>query len=178
MTPCFVTIRRICRSLGGDRLHFLQTIFYHLRSLEYVFCDRMSGVELALAIVPLVIVLIQHHQTIFSRGRALTSSRFSNDQQREFYQGLHVELSLLNIVLSRVHIVSTEVSFDGIQTRDYLAASIQNRLGDSADNFQQVLDRILKSMNDLVRDESSTTLTQADTVSATLQTYRSLHRIG
>lgn len=177
MTPSFVTIRRICLSLGERRLDSLQTIFYHLQSLEYVFCDTMSGVELALAIVPLVIVLIEHHQTIFSRGRVLTSSSFSNDQQREFYQDLRVELSLLNMILSRVHIVSTEVSFDGIQPRDYLAASIQNRLGDSADNFQQVLDRILKSMNDLVRDESST-LTQADTVSATSQTYRSLHRIG
>jgi hypothetical protein len=129
----------------------------------------MAGVELALAIVPLVIVLIEHHQTVFCKSRALTSSRISNEQQLEFYQDLHAELSLLYMTLNRVEIVSSRTELNRTQPASSPAQSIQSRLGSSADNFQQILDRVLKSIDDLVREDSSA-LTQADTVSALLQT--------
>jgi hypothetical protein len=105
----------------------------------------MSGVEFASAIVPLVIVLVEHHRTVFRKGMALTLSRISNDQQLDFYQDLHGELTLLSLILERV------------QSK---AASVRH----SADDFQAILERILKSINDLVREKSSA-LTKEDTVS-------------
>jgi hypothetical protein len=44
------------------------------------------------------------------------------------------------------------------------AESIKISLGHSADDFQAILERILKSINDLVREKSSA-LTKEDTVS-------------
>ena len=45
------------------------------------------------------------------------------------------------------------------------AESIEIALGNSADDFQSILDRVLRSINDLVREKSNA-LTQDDIVSA------------
>lgn len=125
----------------------------------------MSGAELALAIVPLVIVLIEHHRTVLRKSKALTLSRISNDQQLDFYQDLHGELTLLNMILERVKIKSARVRLSGSQPEMTQAESIEIALGHSADDFQSILDRVLRSINDLVREKSNA-LTQDDIVSA------------
>ena len=125
----------------------------------------MSGAELALAIVPLVIVLVEHHRTVLRKSKALTLSRISNDQQLDFYQDLHGELTLLNMILERVKIKSARVRLSGSQPEMTQAESIEIALGNSADDFQSILDRVLRSINDLVREKSNA-LTQDDTVSA------------
>jgi hypothetical protein len=125
----------------------------------------MSGAELALAIVPLVIVLVEHHRTVLRKSKALTLSRISNDQQLDFYQDLHGELTLLNMILERVKIKSARVRLSGSQPEMTQAESIEIALGNSADDFQSILDRVLRSINDLVREKSNA-LTQDDIVSA------------
>jgi hypothetical protein len=127
----------------------------------------MSGAELALAIVPLVIVLVEHHRTVLRKGKALTLSRISNDQQLDFYQDLHGELTLLNMILEKVHIKSARVRLSGAQPEISQAESIEIALGHSAKDFQTILDRVLKSINDLVREKSNA-LTEDDIVSAVL----------
>ncbi|CAN9219834.1 unnamed protein product [Alternaria alternata] len=121
----------------------------------------MSGAELALAIVPLVIVLVEHHRTVLRKSKALTLSRISNDQQLDFYQDLHGELTLLNMILERVKIKSARVRLSGSQPEMTQAESIEIALGNSADDFQSILDRVLRSINDLVREKSNA-LTQDD----------------
>jgi hypothetical protein len=125
----------------------------------------MSGAELALAIVPLVIVLVEHHRTVFEKGKALALSKISNDQQLDFYQELHGELTLLNMILERVQIKSIRTGTSGARPEKFQAASIDIALGNSAEDFKFILDRVLKSINDLVREKSNA-LAQKDTVRA------------
>jgi len=134
----------------------------------------MSGAELALAIVPLVLVLIEHHQTVFRRGKALTFSKISNNQQLDFYQELHDEILLLKLTLEKVHATSTKVSSSEALPDKSQAEAIEIALGKNADNFNQILDRVLKSINDLVREKSSV-LTDDDTVNTPSQGPRRWH---
>ncbi|CAN9419644.1 unnamed protein product [Alternaria alternata] len=135
----------------------------------------MSGAELALAIVPLVIVLVEHHRTVLRKGKALTLSRISNDQQLDFYQDLHGELTLLNMILEKVHIKSARVRLSGAQPEISQAESIEIALGHSAKDFQTILDRVLKSINDLVREKSNA-LTEDDIETQRTMLQR-LHRL-
>jgi len=120
----------------------------------------MSGAELALAIVPLVIVLVQHHRAVFLKSKPLVSPKSKNEQQLDFYYELHGELALLKINLDRVKVRSTQAGYEESQKE-----AIQRVLGTSAPDFEEVLDRVLKSINDLV-SERSLALTDDDTVSA------------
>ena len=134
----------------------------------------MSGAELALAIVPLVLVLIEHHQTVFRRGKALTFSKISNNQQLDFYQELHDEILLLKLTLEKVHATSTKVLSSEALPDKSQAEAIEIALGKNADNFNQILDRVLRSINDLVRERSSV-LTDDDTVNTPSQGPRRWH---
>jgi len=134
----------------------------------------MSGAELALAIVPLVIVLIEHHRTIFNKGRALTLSKVSNNQQLDFYEELQGELSLLNTTLEIVRIRSTRVGLSKGQAKRSQAETIDIALGSSANDFKLILDRVLKSINDLVREKSSD-LAKHDTVGNRLSKSQGSH---
>jgi len=128
----------------------------------------MSGAELALAIVPLVIVLIEHHQTVFRRGKALAFSKISNNQQLDFYQELHAEILLLSLTLEKVQINSSRVLSGGALSEKTRAEAIEIALGENANHFNEILNRVLKSINDLVREKSSV-LTDGDTVNSPSQ---------
>lgn len=119
----------------------------------------MSGTELALAIVPLVIVLVEHHRTVWRKTKAVAFSKNKNDQQLDFYQELHAELSLLNVTLDRINAGSTRAGHE-----EFRADAIRNALGDNAPHFQQILDQVMRSINNLVREKSSA-LTRHNTVS-------------
>jgi len=125
----------------------------------------MSGAELALAVVPLVIVLIEHHRTAFNKGKALTSSTLSNDQQLDFYEELHEELSLLNAALEIVLLRSNRSGQCLTQAKRSRAESIDIAFGSYAGDFKRILHRVLRSINDLVQEKSNA-LTRIDTVSA------------
>lgn len=125
----------------------------------------MSGAELALAIVPLVIVLVEHHQTVIRKGKALAFPRSKNEQQLDFYHELHDELCLLKTTLNRVKGRSTLAGH--IEEQE---AAIKRVLGSNAPHFDKVLDRILRSINDLVSDKS-VALVQEDVVSAPVHSH-------
>jgi hypothetical protein len=120
----------------------------------------MSGAELALAIVPLVLILIEHHPTVWRKTKVGWSSKSKNDQQLDFFQELHAELSLLHVTLDRVKSVS-----NARDAEEPLAEQIDSALGKNAPHFQQILDRVMRSVNDLVREKSSA-LRQNDIVGA------------
>ena len=139
----------------------------------------MSGAELALAIVPLVIVLVEHHRTVIRRGKAVTLSRISNDQQLDFYQELHAELSLLNVTLDRVKAICYKTGLSKARPDESEEELIDIALGTRAPDFKQILDRVMKSVNDLVREKSSV-LIRDETASAACgeRTSRKLTRLG
>jgi hypothetical protein len=130
----------------------------------------MTGIELALAIVPLVIAVVEHHQTVLRRAQAITSSRAKNEQQIEFYQDLYAELALLETVLNGVKAYSTQKNPNNNASQERRASQnlsdvIHEALGNSAEPFEQILGRVLKGVDALVRDKS-VALTGQDAVSS------------
>lgn len=125
----------------------------------------MTGVELALAVVPLVIVLVEHHRTVIRKTKAVTRSKTKNRQQLDFYNELYDELSLLKITLDRIETRPTKAGH-----KESRAESIQRALGENAQPFQIILDRVMKSINDLVSDKS-VALEGHDTVRAVCPFY-------
>jgi hypothetical protein len=122
----------------------------------------MSGAELAPAIIPLVIVLIEHRPTVWRKTKALGRSKSKNEQHLDFLQELHAELSLLHVVLDNVKAAS-----NGHDPEESQAQQISDALGENAAHFQRILDRVVKSIDDLVREKSSA-ITQNDVVSAAM----------
>lgn len=120
----------------------------------------MSGAELALAIVPLVIVMVEHHQTVFRKGKALVLAKSKNDQQLDFFHELHDELALLYMTLNRIRERSRLAGHDVT-----LEEAIKRALGNEAPHFQTILERIMRSINDLV-SERSIALAKENTVSS------------
>jgi hypothetical protein len=111
--------------------------------------------ELALAIVPLVIVLVEHHQTVLRKGKALTRPKSKNEQQLDFYHELHDELCLLNLTLNRIKVRH--------HRGDSEEESIERALGANAPHFKKILERILSYIANLV-SERSLGLTAEDAV--------------
>ena len=130
-----------------------------------------------MAIVPLVIALVEHHSSVLRKSNALTLSRISNDQQLDFYQDLHGELTLLTMILERIRLDSTRVRLSGAHPQTPQADSIKIALGHSAEDFQATLERILRSINDLVREKSDTP-TKDSIVSVVPHKPWYLYRIG
>ncbi|KAH7066387.1 hypothetical protein BKA63DRAFT_571758 [Paraphoma chrysanthemicola] len=118
----------------------------------------MSGAELALAIVPLVIAVVEHHPTVLRKSKALLSSKSKNNQQLDFFCELHDELTLLHMTLNRIKNRSLLAGYDETEEE-----AIARALGNEAPHFQTILGRILRSINDLV-SEKSIDLSQDDTV--------------
>jgi hypothetical protein len=111
----------------------------------------MSGVELALAIVPLVIAAIQHRRPIVKVGRALLTSRRNNEQVNElldFYSQLYIELSMLYNTLQRLAGDAPSEDNEALQQH------VHQALGTGVQLFEDILRDILQSIDDIVSDKS------------------------
>jgi hypothetical protein len=111
----------------------------------------MSGVELALAIVPLVIAVIQHRKPLVKVGRALLTSRRNDEQMNErldFYSQLYIELSTLHNTLQRLTGDASSENNDALQQH------VNQALGTGIHLFEIILRDILQSIDDLVSDKS------------------------
>jgi hypothetical protein len=97
----------------------------------------MSGAELALAIVPLVIVMVEHHQIVFRKGKALVLPKSKNDQQLDFFHELHDELALLHMTLNRIKERSLLAGHDVT-----LEEAIKRALGNEAPHQQRSPDTL------------------------------------
>ncbi|CAO2648884.1 Nn.00g098330.m01.CDS01 [Neocucurbitaria sp. VM-36] len=111
----------------------------------------MSGVELALAIVPLVIAVIQHRKPLAKAGRAILTSNRSNEQRNErsdFYSQLYIELSMLHNTLQKLVGDVPPTDNEAMQKR------IHQALSTGAKVFEDILRDILQSVDDIVSDRS------------------------
>lgn len=123
----------------------------------------ITGLELALAILPLLVSATEHHKKGLRFGRVLFSTKGKNEQQLIYYYELYDELSLLENTLKGVlrdlpsRSADQELSPLTVEEEKQL----ERVLGNSAKPFNQVLERLLKSLNDLV-SEKSLELNRAD----------------
>ncbi|KAF2115387.1 hypothetical protein BDV96DRAFT_659646 [Lophiotrema nucula] len=114
----------------------------------------LTGLELALAVVPLIIAAAEHHRTVARKSKAVASSKANNEQLLQFYFELYDELSLLRSTLNRVEGTSTHSEViqayhpSGEASR---AEHIRQALGTNAQAFESILNRILKSINNIHR---------------------------
>lgn len=116
----------------------------------------MSGVELTLAVLPLIITAAEHHREVIRIGKNLTSNKAKNEQQLDFYYELYDELALLeNTLRGIVRGLPSRVNNTGffpLTEDDH--EEINTVLGSSAAPFQDILKRLLKSLEALVSDKS------------------------
>ncbi|KAF2092427.1 hypothetical protein NA57DRAFT_62435 [Rhizodiscina lignyota] len=126
----------------------------------------MSGVELMLAILPLVVSAIEYHKEGIRLGTNLSSAKAKDNAHLDFFWELHDELALLGNTLAAVlcNLPSRPLGFElsplspltEEETRE-----IDYVLGISAQPFHNILDRMLKSLEALVSDRSLN-LTESD----------------
>ncbi|KAF2656292.1 hypothetical protein K491DRAFT_757659 [Lophiostoma macrostomum CBS 122681] len=119
----------------------------------------MTGIELALAIVPLVIAAVEHQKAIRRKGKALASSKEKNEQQLDFYHELSNELALLDLTLKGVKVYSASKSNnrpappeDG--DIEVPSDAILKSLDERAQPFKEILHGIMENINILVSDKS------------------------
>ncbi|KIX10282.1 uncharacterized protein Z518_01364 [Rhinocladiella mackenziei CBS 650.93] len=116
----------------------------------------ITGLELILAVLPLLISTTEHHKKGLRHAKALTSTKVKNEQQVIFYYELYDELSLLENTLDGV--------LRGLPSRsdaEKLSPLTENEqdevekvLGASAKPFSDILNRLLRSLDDLVSEKS------------------------
>jgi hypothetical protein len=104
--------------------------------------DPSSSVKLALAVVPFLLVLVEHHQ---NQSSELPKS---NDKQNlEFLQELHGEIALLDIALrtSRQKLNIIEDAGPGTQRTQHMH-------GRNAHGFGYILNQLLKSLDNILSE--------------------------
>ena len=114
----------------------------------------MSGVELLLAILPLVIAAAEHLETRWA-NKALFLSSVKDQQAYDFCLELHDELSFLANTLGSVfkgRASDNPQSLISLSAEDNQA--IEAVLGDKAPTFHSLLERILEGLNAIVSDKS------------------------
>lgn len=125
----------------------------------------LSGLELAFAIVPLVISATEHHQNLCHKAHTILSSKARDEQLEDFLSDLHDEIALLGhtlkLLISDLTTLTEEqrdrlLRIDREQWRAKdVNAALRARLGNDAENvFTDILDRLLKALDDVVSEKS------------------------
>jgi len=125
----------------------------------------ISGLELAFAIVPLVALATEHHQKAYRKAKMIASSKARDEQLEDFLTNLHDEVAMLGITLR--HLISDLTTLTENQKYQLLnidreqwkqidvSVALRTRLGGDAERaFTDILDRLLKSLDDVVSERS------------------------
>ncbi|KAK5457292.1 hypothetical protein LTS15_005073 [Exophiala xenobiotica] len=116
----------------------------------------ITGFELALAVLPLVISATEHHKKVLRPAEAILSTKRKNEHHLIFYEELYDELALLGNTLKTVggNLVSRPEAeaFSSLNPDEH--DEIERVLGSSAQPFSDHLERLLRSLNDLVSEKS------------------------
>jgi hypothetical protein len=123
----------------------------------------IAGLELVLAILPLLISATEHHKKGFRHAKVVAFNSSKNEQQLHFYYELHDELALLaSTLMSVLRGLSSRSDISDLSALNKEEHDeIQNVLGSSAQPFGDILERLLKSLDALV-SERSLQLTRSD----------------
>lgn len=124
----------------------------------------LAGIELALAVIPLIIAGTACYRKVFEKSNTALRQKVKNEKLLDFYQSLHAEIALLGITLR--HLVSDLptipeqqkdllLKHDRKQWKDVaVAVALSERLGGAEDAFQDILDTILKTLENVISDRS------------------------
>jgi hypothetical protein len=123
----------------------------------------MSGLQLAFAILPLVIAAVEHHKELSRVTKVLASVKHKADEQLDFYYKLYDELTLLYSTLqlltrSLPSWQDTQVIYDldntkGLWYNDSINDHVNALLGINADSLKDFVHRLLKCIDALVSDQ-------------------------
>ncbi|KAJ9613479.1 hypothetical protein H2200_003421 [Cladophialophora chaetospira] len=117
----------------------------------------ITGLELLLAIFPLLISATEHHKKGLRPVKIIASTRTKNEQQLFFFNELYGELSLLGNTLKAVlgELPPRPETQETISLTQDEHEEVERTLGSStAKSFAEILERLLKSLNDLVSDKA------------------------
>jgi hypothetical protein len=116
----------------------------------------ITGLELTLAVLPLLISAAEHHKKGLRPIKTILSSKSKNDQQVVFYTELHDELALLETTLKGVlrKLPSRSETSELFKLTVDEQAEIEDILGVTARPFNDLLKRLLKCLNDLTSEKS------------------------
>ena len=124
----------------------------------------LTGIELALAVAPLLLATAATFQAMRETTRTLSRQKSKDDKLADFLASLHAELALLNLTLrslvSDLPTISEEqkdklLQHDRAEWRDPIVESaLKGRLGDADEAFQDILNTILKFLDDVISDKS------------------------
>lgn len=123
------------------------------------------GLELAFALVPLVVTATEHHQRLYNRVRRIASPRARDEELVDFLAELHDEVSLLGNTLkclicdlSKLTEKQRELllNLDREQWKqEEVSVALRERLGSDAESaFTDILNRLLKSLDDVVSEKT------------------------
>ena len=116
----------------------------------------ITGLELLLAILPLLISATEHHKKGLRPAKIILSTKTKNEQQVLFYSEMFAELALLANILKAV--LGDSLKRPDLEQLSPLSQAdhekIETALGSSAQPFGVLLERLLRSLNDLVSDKS------------------------
>lgn len=125
----------------------------------------ITGLDLAFAIVPLVISATEHHQKAYRKAKLIASPKARDEELEDFLADLHDEVALLGHTLRCL--VSdlttlTEKQRDQLLDldrdqwkQDDVSVALRTRLGGDAElAFTDILGRLLKSLDDVVSEKS------------------------
>ena len=125
----------------------------------------ITGLDLAFAIVPLVISATEHHQKAYRKAKLIASPKARDEELEDFLADLHDEVALLGHTLKCLVSDLTTLTeqqrgrlldLDRHQWKqDDVSVALRTRLGGDAElAFTDILGRLLKSLDDVVSEKS------------------------
>ena len=116
----------------------------------------ITGIELALAVLPLLISATEHHKKALRQVKVILSTKRKIEQQLVFYNELYEELALLaNTLKAVIGDLSPRSETQNVSLTQDEHDQIENTLGTrTAESFSELLGRLLSSLNDLVSEKT------------------------
>jgi hypothetical protein len=134
------------------------------RLFTHILIMVLTGIELALGVIPLIIAVTAYSRKAFEKSKTASRQKVKNEKLLDFYQSLHAEIALLGITLeSLVSDLPTIpeqqkaqlLKHDRKQWNDVaVAVALSERLGGAEDAFKDILDTILKTLENIISDRS------------------------
>jgi hypothetical protein len=134
-------------------------------SLRERILTMILGLELAFAIVPLVVKATEYHEKAYRKLKMIASPKARDEELEDFLADLHDEVSLLGhtlrCLISDLTTLTEKqrerlLNLDREQWKqDNVSVALRTRLGDDAEiAFTDILSRLLKCLDDVVSEKS------------------------
>lgn len=124
----------------------------------------LIGIEFALAVIPLIIAGTEHYRKAFEKSKTAARQKVKNEKLLDFYRNLHTEISLLDLslrcLISDLPTIPEQqkaqlLEHDRKQWKDAaVAVALSERLGGAEDAFKDILDTMLKTLENIISDRS------------------------